>query len=84
MAPIVGLSCSQFCRWFKPRFGFTPQAYIRAVRMDLAKHLLMHTDKPICEIALACGLADQPHFTKLFNQLVGDAPGRWRKRMKPI
>ncbi|MDB5496304.1 MAG: helix-turn-helix transcriptional regulator, partial [Phenylobacterium sp.] len=30
-------------------------------------------------IALACGFADQSHFTRVFTRRVGLSPGAWRK-----
>jgi len=37
------------------------------------------TDKPLAEIALDCGLTDQPHLTRLFRRVVGMSPGAWRR-----
>ena len=37
--------------------------------------------KPIAEIALATGFADQPHFSKVFKQVTGATPGRYRLDM---
>jgi AraC-like DNA-binding protein len=31
------------------------------------------------EIALACGFADQSHFTTVFTRMVGASPGAWRR-----
>jgi AraC-like DNA-binding protein len=30
------------------------------------------------EIALACGMADQPHFSNVFRRMTGETPSRWR------
>jgi AraC-like DNA-binding protein len=32
-------------------------------------------------IALACGFADQSHFTRVFTRRVGLSPGAWRRRV---
>jgi len=31
---------------------------------------------------LACGFADQSHFTRVFSEIVGEAPGMWRRRYR--
>lgn len=33
-----------------------------------------------CQIALAGGLADQAHLSKLFRNLMGESPSAWRRR----
>jgi AraC family transcriptional regulator len=33
----------------------------------------------LTEIALACGFADQSHFTKAFTRRIGISPGAWRR-----
>jgi AraC-like DNA-binding protein len=33
----------------------------------------------LTEIGLACGFADQSHFTRVFTQLVGVSPGARRR-----
>lgn len=33
----------------------------------------------VSDIAAECGLADQPHFTRLFRRFVGESPAAWRR-----
>jgi AraC-like DNA-binding protein len=47
--------------------------------MERAQGLMLSTDKPLSEIAAECGLADQPHFTRLFRRVVGESPAAWRR-----
>jgi AraC-like DNA-binding protein len=76
------LSASHFSRTFKATVGVAFSAYVRKRRVEMAKHLLMTTDTPICRIALACGLADQSHLTRLFSRWVGLPPSAWRRTMQ--
>jgi AraC family transcriptional regulator len=39
----------------------------------------MKTDMPLADIALACGFADQSHFTLVFSTATGLPPGVWRR-----
>jgi AraC-like DNA-binding protein len=36
---------------------------------------------PLSQIALACGMCDQPHFTRIFHRVVGVSPGLWRRQL---
>jgi transcriptional regulator GlxA family with amidase domain len=48
-------------------------------RVELAKHLILNTDEPLCQIALAAGFVDQSHFTRVFSQRVRVSPAAWRR-----
>lgn len=60
------LSPGYFSRRFRQSFGVTFSRFVAARR--------------VCEIALACGFADQAHFTRTFGNLMGSTPGRWRRQ----
>jgi AraC family transcriptional regulator len=76
----VSLSNSQFFRVFKESFGITPHVHIVRLRLELAQRLMLSPETPLSHIALACGLADQAHFTRLFRRGVGETPGAWRRQ----
>lgn len=80
LAGHVCLSVSHFCRAFKESFGDTPHNYIIRLRLGLARQLMLTTNEPLVQIALACGLADQAHLTKLFRRWLNDSPSAWRRR----
>jgi AraC-like DNA-binding protein len=46
--------------------------------MARARNLLA-TDQPLGQIAVACGLSDQAHFTKPFHRETGCSLGVWRR-----
>jgi AraC-like DNA-binding protein len=48
-------------------------------RIEWAKRMMHESDEPLSQIALACGLADQAHFTRLFRKFVGMPPSQWRR-----
>jgi AraC family transcriptional regulator len=76
------LSRSHFARAFKKTTGQSPHVWLLQRRIQKAKHLLIHSETPISEIALASGFADQSHLTKVFSKLVGTTPGAWRRTLK--
>jgi AraC family transcriptional regulator len=79
LAKRVSLSTSYFCRAFKESFGETPHAYIIRMRVERAQELMLTTPEPLCQIALACGLSDQAHFSRRFRQAIGTTPSAWRR-----
>ena len=80
VAEQVALSVSHFSRAFKESFGTTPHMHMVRLRVELAQRLMLTTEDPLSQIALACGLADQAHLSKLFRRLVGETPNAWRRR----
>ena len=80
IAAVARLSESHFARAFKRSFGAPPHAYINRRRIARAKTLMLETDEPLAAIALACGLADQAHFCRLFRRFEGQSPSGWRRR----
>ncbi|PGH55648.1 AraC family transcriptional regulator [Azospirillum palustre] len=79
LAALVGLSSGHFTAAFKASTGETPHSYVIGRRVHLAQRLMLETDEPLCQIACACGFADQAHLTRLFGARVGQTPLRWRK-----
>lgn len=80
LAAIARLSTGHFCRAFTRSFGVAPFAYVAGRRLARAQELMLTTDDPLSQIALACGLCDQSHLTRLFRRHVGASPNAWRRR----
>jgi AraC family transcriptional regulator len=78
---LVQMSTGHFFRSFKRSFGETPFSFIARRRMLRAQELMLTTEEPLCQIALACGLCDQSHFTRVFRRIVGESPNAWRRRV---
>jgi AraC family transcriptional regulator len=80
LAGQIPLSVSHFCRAFKETFGNTPHAYLIRLRLETAQKMMLATDEPLSQIALASGFADQAHLSKQFRRVVGESPSAWRRR----
>jgi AraC-like DNA-binding protein len=78
-AAVVRVSKSHFSRTFKKTFGQPFAKYVTALRLEHARTLLASTDQQISEVALACGLTDQSHLTRLFHRRYGAPPHAWRR-----
>jgi AraC family transcriptional regulator len=79
LAAIARLSTGHFCRAFTRSFGVAPFAYVAGRRLARAQELMLTSDDPLSQIALACGLCDQSHLTRLFRRHVGTSPNVWRR-----
>jgi AraC family transcriptional regulator len=80
LARHCGLSSSYFNHAFKATTGTTPHRWLLERRVDKSQDLLRRTDYPMAEIALACGFANQSHFTRTFRAHVGCPPVAWRRQ----
>ena len=74
------LSANYFSYAFKATFGTTVRHYIRCRRVARAQQLMVSSNGPLSEIALACGFADQAHYSRVFRDVVGLSPRIWRRR----
>lgn len=79
LASIACLSRFHFARAFKLAVGQPPHRYVSARRIERAKALLAHGDRPIVDIALALGFSSQANFSRAFQLVAGQAPGRFRR-----
>jgi AraC family transcriptional regulator len=79
LAALARLSTFHFSVVFRNSIGYSPHEYIIRRRMERAQGLMLSTDQALSEIAAECGLADQPHFTRLFRRFVGESPAAWRR-----
>jgi AraC family transcriptional regulator len=79
LAMECGLSVRHFARAFHQSVGMPPHRYLLKRRIEAACHLLARHGMSLPDIALACGFADQSHFTRVFRAHVGVPPGTWRR-----
>ena len=77
MAKVAGLSRFHFLRMFKARFGMRPKAVETALRVELAKQLIL-AGLPMAEVASRCGFSNQSHFGARFKIATGQTPTQWR------
>src|SRR6202050_5454968 len=81
LADLVNLSKGQLSRAFKISVGVPPFRYIVRRRLDLACTMMRTTREPLSQVAVACGLCDQAHFSRLFRSVIGMTPSAWRRAM---
>lgn len=79
IAAACGLSPTYLVRSFKARYGLTPHAYQIDRRIQFGKRELRQ-GRPIVEVALDAGFADQAHFQRAFKRHVAATPGQYLRR----
>jgi AraC-like DNA-binding protein len=82
LAQECGLSPSHFARAFRISTGLAPHQWLLHHRVEKAKAALRDSEASLSVIALACGFADQSHFTRVFSRCAGISPAAWRRAMR--
>ncbi|WP_185958703.1 helix-turn-helix transcriptional regulator [Paracoccus laeviglucosivorans] len=81
IAAALNMSRGRFFRGYRAAAGLSPMQWLLEQRIEHARILMRVTAWPLADIALACGFADQSHFTRMFQRCNGISPGRWRRDM---
>ena len=84
LAGVVQLSASHFFRAFRKTFGETPVAYVRKRRIRRAQELMLTSGLPLSQVAVECGMCDQPHLCRVFRRIVGVNPNAWRRQFPAV
>lgn len=78
VAAAVHLSRGYFSRCFARFAGESFGESLRAMRLEQAKALLLHTPVPLNEIASRSGFEDERYFRRLFQAHTGKRPSEYR------
>jgi len=79
LAAVACMSPCHYLRVFRGLTGIPPARFLGILRLQLAKELLIKTERPVLDIALDVGYASLGTFTSRFAQLVGMSPARFRE-----
>ncbi|MEW9700022.1 response regulator [Paenibacillus sp. SI8] len=82
IAGTLGISSSYFSLLFKQHFGETFVEYITKHRMELAKSMLLLSDKSISDVGKAVGYTERRYFTKVFQKFTGEIPSEFRDKRR--
>lgn len=74
LAARAGLSKFHLLRQFKLTHGLPPHAYLRQIRVQRARALIL-AGATLAGAAMAVGFADQAHMTRAFRRSLGYTPG---------
>ncbi|TIL44467.1 MAG: GlxA family transcriptional regulator [Mesorhizobium sp.] len=74
MAASICLSRRQVERIFSKQIGRSPARYYLEMRLERAHLLILNSQLPIVEIAMACGFVSASHFSKAYRDSYGTTP----------
>ncbi len=72
------LSVSRLSHLFKEQLGVTIIDYITNARIEMAKNLLIATNKSCTEVCFEVGYSNQSYFTRTFKNVAGMTPKQFR------
>ena len=78
IAKAVNISEGYAFNLFKKYMGISLMEYVRKLKIERGKVLLLRTTKSILDISIILGFYDQSHFTKVFKKIVGITPTEYR------
>ena len=84
LAKIASVSQAHFIRQFRATFGETPHRYLQRRRVERSMFLLRETDRSITDICLDVGFTSLGTFSRMFREIVGEAPSHYRLGNGPI
>ena len=84
LSSLVGYSPSHFAKKFRNTEGISVGRFINRRRVAAAMIVLQNDSVTLTEIALNLGFSSHSHFTRLFSELVGTPPARFRSLFKPV
>lgn len=80
LASVCGLTRFHFSRSFRATFGEAPYQYLTRRRLERAQQMLIGSQVPIADIAIACGFNGASQFARSFRNTVGQTPLAFRRR----
>jgi AraC-like DNA-binding protein len=84
LAARARMSRSSFAGRFRDVVGETPMDYLTRWRVQRATQLLDSSDLPLKQIVASSGYASEAAFRTVFKRWVGESPGSYRDRVRPL
>ncbi len=74
LARHAAITPRQVERLFQRYIGYSPKKYYLELRLHRARQLLMQTQRPVMDIAVACGFSSSSHFARCYRTLFNRSP----------
>ena len=81
-AEYAGYTPNHFNTLFRHTFGVPFFEYLRAMRLEYAKNLVLSGEQSLTEVALESGFQSLAHFSRKFKEKYGASPAQLRKESK--
>jgi AraC-like DNA-binding protein len=82
MAVVSALSPSHFAKKFRQSTGLSLQRFINRRRVLASMPLLQANSDTLIGVACDLGFSSQSHFTRLFSEMSGMTPAKYRKQFR--
>lgn len=82
MSRFARMSVSRLHALFQEELNTSPHAWLLQKRLELVCELLARTNRPIADIALSTGFADQSVLTRAMRQNLDITPAAYRRRQR--
>ena len=79
IAQSAGISNRGCSRCFQRAIGTSPMSFLNRHRLRIAAQMLRNTDSSVLDISERCGFSSVSYFGKLFREMFGCTPLRYRK-----
>ena len=85
LAAYCHMSAASFYEHFRHSFGTSPAAYVRELRVSMAREMLLNNAQiPLKTVAAECGFASSASFSQVFRAVTGETPSAFRaRRLRP-
>ena len=81
LATVCHMSEASFYEHFRQCFGVSPAAFVRELRVSLAREMLViHQQMSLKLVAAECGFANPTSFSQTFKAVTGESPRAFRRR----
>ena len=78
LAQIEHYNPNYYTEWFKNNMGISPSEYIKKLRIDKSKELLLNTDLTILQVGESVGYKYNSSFTRAFKDIESITPKEFR------
>ena len=84
MAGHVEMSVSSFAHVFKDTTGSAPYQYLKRLRLERARALLVEENQPVGDASRAVGYSTASHFISEFKRMYGETPRSYASRLRRL
>lgn len=82
LADVLDISLSTLRRRFRQRHGESVHRYVQRLRIERVKQCMINdAERPLADIAAACGYCDEYYLSRHFKQEVGLSPSAFRRSL---
>ncbi len=79
IAAVTDVAPATVSRAFRRHVGMSIGDYLRSLRVEEARRLIVSTERTLADIAAETGFSDQSHLTRSFRRVLGIAPSTYRQ-----